>query len=98
MNELIHWLENHLLACPYKSMFGVACPGCGMQRSFIALLKGQLVESFLLYPALLPVIITLLLLVLHLKFKFKNGANYIKYSFISSISIMSISYLIKLFV
>ncbi|MBL7884252.1 MAG: DUF2752 domain-containing protein [Bacteroidia bacterium] len=97
MNELIHWLENHLLACPYKSMFGISCPGCGMQRSFIALLKGDFVESFLLYPALFPVFFTFLLLILHLKFKLKNGACYIKYSFIVSISTMGVSYIIKLF-
>lgn len=96
MFAIIHWLEEHMMTCPYKAITGIDCPGCGMQRSFIALLKGNFVESFLLYPALLPVMFTLLLTALHLYFKFKNGANYIKYSFLITMSIIVISYILKL--
>lgn len=96
MLAFLHWLEEHMMTCPYKAITGIDCPGCGMQRSFIALLKGDLVESFLLYPALLPVIFTLLLTAAHLYFKFKNGANYIKYSFLITMSIIVISYILKL--
>jgi len=77
---LIHWLENHLLACPYKATTGIDCPGCGMQRAFIELLKGNLTESIHLYPALIPILITLTITFLHLFFKFKNGAVILKYS------------------
>jgi len=31
---------------------------CGFQRSFIELLKGNFYESFTIYPAMLPIIIT----------------------------------------
>src|ERR1035437_4677198 len=96
MNSFIHFLEDHMMACPYKALSGIDCPGCGMQRSFIELLKGNFFLSFQLYPALIPVIFTLGLTAAHLVFKFKNGANYIKYSFITTISIVVISYIIKL--
>jgi hypothetical protein len=92
----IQWLKNHLMACPYKAVTGIDCPGCGMQRSFIELVQGNLRESFSLYPALIPVIFTLAITFLHLLFKFRNGAMLIKYSFIISISIITITYIIKL--
>lgn len=97
MNSIIHWLENHMMACPYKAIAGIDCPGCGMQRSFIELLKGNFLNSFYLYPALIPIIFTLVLTGLHLKYKFDNGANYIKYSFIFTISIIVINYILKFF-
>jgi hypothetical protein len=95
-SELISWLENHMGRCFYKSHFGIECPGCGMQRSFIDLLKGEFVESFLMYPALLPLLFTIIYLILHLIFKYKNGAFVLKISFIFTTSIMIIAYIIKL--
>lgn len=97
MSGIVDWLEEHLMACPYKKYFNIDCMGCGMQRSFIELLKGNLVESFMLYPALLPIIAMILFLPLHLVFKFKHGASVLKYFFIFNISIVVISYIIKIF-
>ena len=77
-------------------MFGINCPGCGMQRSFIELMKGNFFISLKLYPALLPVLFTLLLTVAHLFFKFKNGASAITYSFIATTSIIIINYIVNL--
>jgi len=96
VETIIHLLETHQLTCFYKSKFGIDCPGCGMQRSFIALLRGDLIASIKMYPALLPLLFALGLTAAHLYFKFKNGALFIKYSFIFTISIISISYIIKL--
>jgi len=97
LSGIVDWLEEHLMACPYKKYFNIDCMGCGMQRSFIELLKGNLVESFMLYPALLPLIAMILFLPLHLVFKFKNGASVLKYFFIFNISIVVIGYIIKIF-
>lgn len=84
-----------MLTCPYKALTGFDCFGCGMQRAFVELLKGNFSQSIHLYPALLPIIFTLLLTGLHLKFSFEKGADYIKYSFITSAAIVVISYIIK---
>jgi hypothetical protein len=92
----IHWLQDHLLTCPSKALTGIDCPGCGMQRSFIELLKGNFKGSFYLYPALLPEMFTLSLTALHLILKFKEGAAYIKYSFIVTVAVIVISYTIKM--
>lgn len=93
---MITWLENHMMPCFYKEYSGVDCPGCGIQRSFVELLKGNFAISFELYPGLIPIIITLVYTGLHLILKFKNGATIIKYSFIITISIVTLSYMFKL--
>jgi hypothetical protein len=53
----INWLQNHLLPCPFKYLTGIDCPGCGFQRAIIALTKGKLHESFLLYPPAIPLLL-----------------------------------------
>lgn len=93
---LIHWLESHMMACPYKSHFGIDCPGCGLQRSFIELLKGNVMESFVLYPALLPMIGMFGFLALHIVFKFKHGAAILKYTFIMIWVVVLVAYVFKL--
>ena len=98
MQKLIHWLESHQLACSWKQYIGIECPGCGMQSAFIALLKGNLTESFQHFPALVPMIVMLLILLVHLLFKLPNGAQILKILFIFTSSIMVISYIIRLFI
>ncbi len=53
----------YLLPCPIKLVTGVDCPGCGFQRSLLALLQGHWQESYELYPPTVP-LLTLLLYVL----------------------------------
>jgi hypothetical protein len=95
-DKLITWLESHQQACFYKKYLGVECPGCGMQRSLIELLKGNFAESFVLFPALIPTISLIVYLILHLIFKFRNGANILKILFIINTSIVVLSYIYKL--
>lgn len=95
MEHLLKWLEEHQLPCFYKRFFGIECPGCGMQRSFIALLKGELLESFYLFPALIPLLFMLVVLVLHLIFKFSFGPVLLKWLFILTALIITISFFYK---
>jgi hypothetical protein len=53
----INWLQNHLLPCPFKYLTGIDCPGCGFQRAVIALLRGDLHQSFKLYPPAIPLLL-----------------------------------------
>jgi len=93
---LIDWLERNLVPCFYKKYFGIECPGCGMQRALIALLKGNLVESFKLYPALIPIIAMFIYLILHIILKFENGALWLKRMFIINVIIIIFSYIYKI--
>lgn len=47
-----------LYHCPFRYFFGTACPGCGMTRALLAVLRGDLSAAFgyhPLWPFLLPV-------------------------------------------
>ena len=93
---LINWLETHQLPCFYKHYLGIDCPGCGMQTAFIFLLKGQLYSSILAYPPLIPTLLMLAYLILHLSINFKKGAVVLKISFIFTVVIMVLNYIINL--
>ena len=92
-SSLIHFLETHMGSCFYMKYFGIPCPGCGMQRSFVELLKGNWLESLQLYPALIPTFIMILYLILHLVFKFRNGGDILKYLFILNAVIIVFHYI-----
>lgn len=49
--------EGYMLPCLTKKLLGFDCPGCGLQRSVVFLLEGDLVASFYIYPALFPMIL-----------------------------------------
>jgi len=86
-----------MIECHWKSTYGIDCFGCGFQRALNLLLEGNLIDSFKMYPALIPIIFTLIYTALHLKFKFNNGARFIVIFFSSSVVIMLISYFYKLY-
>ena len=50
-----------MLPCSWKETFGIDCPGCGAQRSLAELFRGNFLESLYLFPALIPLLITLVL-------------------------------------
>jgi hypothetical protein len=94
---MINWLEHHLFSCFFKAHFGITCPGCGMQRSLIALLKGNIIESFQYHAALLPFIITIILLVIQLRLKHVNGGKWVMWSFIATSSITIMQFIVRQF-
>ncbi len=85
-----------MLDCYWKYYLGIECPGCGFQRSFWALFQGDFYTSFHLFPATIPLLLTFLVLALHLKFKFKNGAKAITVLFTSTAVIMVTSFIVKI--
>ena len=92
---MIHWLENHLFTCFFKSHLGIECPGCGMQRSLISLLKGDLIESLQYHAALVPFILTILLLLIQLKIKHVNGGKWVMWAFILTSVITVVQYIAR---
>ncbi len=92
---LMQWIERHLFYCPSKKYFNIECPGCGLQRSIIALLRGNVIESVRLHPATIPLIIVVIYTMLHLKFNFKFGARNIKLLQILAASVIVVAYIYK---
>ncbi|MDQ7947772.1 MAG: DUF2752 domain-containing protein [Pedobacter sp.] len=96
VKSLLDWLQAHLLACPIKSLSGLDCPGCGFQRSVIALLQGDLSRSVQLYPATIPLIGMGIFAFAHLKLDFKHGALVIKIFYIAISIIILTKYIYKI--
>ncbi|GGX32696.1 DUF2752 domain-containing protein [Aquimarina muelleri] len=95
MEILINQLESSTLKCPGKELIGLNCLGCGLQRSFILLLKGNLIDSFLMYPALIPIIIMFVYLIVHLFLNFKKGAKTLQYFYLLNTILIIANYIIK---
>ncbi|WP_456315280.1 DUF2752 domain-containing protein [Pseudomonas shirazensis] len=45
-------LENYMLPCLFKTLFGIECLGCGFQRALFLLFRGDAFAAFKMYPAL----------------------------------------------
>jgi hypothetical protein len=88
LHKVITWLEAHMGTCAFREHGGLECPGCGMQRSIIALLKWNLWESILLYPALIPLMAMFAFLAIHLVFKFKHGVTVLKIMYITNTALI----------
>lgn len=95
-SNIIPWLEAHMLVCPSKKFLHLDCPGCGLQRSCLALLKGDLPSSFALYPATIPIFIMLIFTALHLKYKFLYGATILKYFQLAIAFVIMVFYIYKI--
>ncbi len=93
----VRWLEAHMLTCPSVKWFHMQCMGCGMQRSAIALLKGDLAGSIALYPALIPLSALVLYTAAHLIVRFAAGARVIVILQIAVVAIMLMHYIYKIF-
>lgn len=92
---MIYWLEHHLFSCFFKVHFGIECPGCGMQRSLIALLKGNLTESLQYHAALIPFIITVALLIIQLIIKHIDGGKWVMWAFVATSTITILQFVIR---
>lgn len=89
------WLETHQLPCMFKAVTHFDCPGCGIQRSFILLIKGDLSASFLIYPALIPILLLFTFLGIQLLARFSKGAAVLKYGYLFCAGIILVSYIYK---
>jgi hypothetical protein len=98
MGKLIEFLEHHQVSCFYKKYLGVECPGCGMQRSFVYLLKGDFIQSLKMYPALIPTMFMFFFLILHIIFKFEKGHKVLLILFIFNVFLMLSNFIFKLLI
>jgi hypothetical protein len=93
----INWLQNHLLRCPFKYLTGIDCPGCGFQRSVIALVQGNLYKSFVLYPAAIPLLLFFAYGIADKYFKLDTSKNILKKTFfVITGAIILVSYGVKI--
>ena len=96
-SRLLEQADIFFLPCPFKWLFGLDCPGCGFQRSLLALLKGHWQESFNLYPATVPLLLTFIIILPSSYFTKVNLSLPIKIMYTITGGIILISYLYKLY-
>lgn len=88
-------LDQYMLPCLNKKLFGFECMGCGLQRSFSLMLHGEFVSAFYMYPALYTLIPLTLVIISSFFIKFKYSNKIINLLAIASIAIIIISFIIK---
>ncbi|SHJ76764.1 DUF2752 domain-containing protein [Flavobacterium haoranii] len=90
-------MEEYMLPCMSKKLFGVECIGCGTQRALILLLKGEFVEAFKMYPPIYTLVILFLFLFLHIVDKSRNYTRIVISLAIINLIIMILSYAYKMY-
>lgn len=88
-------MEEYMLPCTNKALFGVECFGCGTQRALFLLLQGNFVEAFKMFPAIYTTIVLFFVIILHFVDKKRDYGRYIVYLAIINAVIMVVSYFYK---
>ena len=92
----IEGLEDYMLQCTNKQLFGIECLGCGMQRATALLLRGEFIAAFKMYPAIYTIVILVAFVIFNYFEKFKY-AHKIKIGLlILNAVIIVVSYFIKM--
>lgn len=89
-------IEDYMLPCLNKQFFGIDCLGCGIQRGFIHLVKGEFIAAFKSYPAIYTLVLFAFFLLLDFAFKFKKSRKIIIIFAAINVLVIVISYFIKM--
>lgn len=92
---LLLTVEDYMLPCLNKKIFGVECPGCGIQRALALLFQGEFVAAFKMYPALYALILLLVFLLADTFFTIKYSNKITIFLLITTISLILINYILK---
>ena len=89
-------IEDFMIPCINKTLFGVDCFGCGTQRAFLLILNGKFLEAFYMFPAIYTTILFFIILGLNFIDKSRNYHKLIISLALINAIIMIISYFYKL--
>ena len=89
-------IEDYMLQCTSKQLFGVECLGCGTQRATVLFFNGEFAAAFHMYPAIYTIIFLLLFLVFNLFVKFKHDFKIKVGLLLLNVAVIVISYFIKM--
>ena len=89
-------MEEYLLPCLNKELFGIECMGCGIQRAAVFVFKGEFAAAFKMYPAIYTLFLLAGLVVFNFFVKFKFDTQLKIGLLLLNVLIIIISYLIKI--
>lgn len=90
-------MEEFMLPCLSKKLFGIDCFGCGIQRALVLLLKGEFKDAFHMFPAIYTLVLFFGFIGISLVDKLHNYHKIIVTLGITNAVIMVVSYFIKHF-
>ncbi|MFT5754761.1 MAG: hypothetical protein ACI9FW_000659 [Flavobacterium sp.] len=91
-------MEEYMVPCMNKSIFGIDCMGCGTQRAIALLLEGEFIEAFKMFPAIYTLLLFGLTITLHLLDKKRNYLTSIAVLAVANGIIMVVSYFYKIYI
>ena len=89
-------MEEYMMPCLSKSIFGIDCFGCGTQRAFVLLLQGEASAAFSMFPAIYTTIILFAIIGVSFIDKSRSYHKVIVGMAILNSVIMVISYIYKM--
>lgn len=89
-------LEDFMIPCLNKTLFGFDCPGCGIQRSLAQLVQGEFIAAFKMYPAIYTLLFFGGFILLNTKMSFKHAQKTILILAILNVFIILGSYIVKM--
>jgi len=89
-------MEEFLLPCLNKQLFGIDCLGCGGQRALMLLFEGEFSAAFAMYPAIYSLLLLLFFIILNFFFKFKKAMIIKTALIIANAAIIILSYYFKM--
>jgi len=66
-------IEDYMLPCLNKKLFGIECMGCGLQRSVALVFQGHFTEAFHMYPAVYTLFILIGIVIFNAFQNFKHS-------------------------
>ncbi len=91
-------MEDYMIPCMNKKIFGIECPGCGTQRALWLVMQGEFIAAFKMFPAIYTLILFFLFLFLHFVDKSRSYQKIIITLAVLNGAIMVVSYVYKHFI
>ncbi|MBN8567071.1 MAG: DUF2752 domain-containing protein [Flavobacteriales bacterium] len=89
-------MEEYMLPCLSKKLFGIDCFGCGIQRAVVLLFHGEFEAAFYMYPAIYSMFLFFLFIGINFLDKTRNYHKIIVAFGIITAIMMVTSYFYKL--
>ncbi|WP_263649825.1 DUF2752 domain-containing protein [Rasiella rasia] len=89
-------LEDFMLPCLNKQLFGIECLGCGIQRATALLFKGEFIAAFKMYPAIYSLLLLAVFLIFSLFYKIQHANRYKIVLIAINVIIIVVSYVLKM--
>jgi len=90
-------MEDLMLPCLNKSIFGIDCLGCGTQRAIVLIGQGEFVKAFYMFPAIYTLLLFFAAVILNFIDLSRNYHKIMIGLAITNAFIMVASYILKMF-